>query len=299
LDEIWSIGIIDCPIDRLAWPIDPLAIRWLRAPAGSYYADPFGLPDGSIVCERLDHRDGQGRLVQLLPRAGGGWEENALPLGLIGHASFPFLLEQDGTLYCLPENAVSRRLALWRRDRTGAWRHHRDVLLNVAAVDATLFRWDGRWWIAYTDGDLGPHDNLCLLHAESLEGPWAPHVANPVKIDVGSSRPAGTPYILDGRLHRPAQDCSVCYGGAVVINRVLELTPERFQEVLVARLPPQRNWACPHGVHTLAAWGSRTLIDAKRHGFVASAFARRLRRRLPFMEAWRPASAPPHREALP
>ncbi len=36
--------------------------------------------------------------------------------------------------------------------------------------------------------------------------------------------------MLDGALYRPAQDCSVTYGGAVVINRIDRLTPEEFSE---------------------------------------------------------------------
>ena len=121
---------------------------------------------------------------------------------------------------------------------------------------------------------------MCLLHAEALEGPWRPHAGNPVKRDIGSSRPAGTPFVHEGRLYRPAQDCTGCYGAAIVVNRVRALDPERFAEEPVARIAPDRASPFPHGAHTLVAWGERTLVDAKRHGFVGAAFRRRALARL-------------------
>jgi hypothetical protein len=58
----------------------------------------------------------------------------------------------------------------------------------------------------------------------------------------------------------------------------------------VSRLAPGPGWPYPDGLHTLTAWGSRTLIDAKRHGFVPAAFRRRLAARLPRGLVRRPAS---------
>ena len=89
------------------------------------------------------------------------------------------------------------------------------------SLDPTIVEWAGRWWMFGTRRDRDPNAELWLWHAPSPLGPWTVHAANPVKIDVRSSRPAGTPFVLDGVLYRPAQDCSRGYGGAVVVNRVV------------------------------------------------------------------------------
>ena len=68
------------------------------------------------------------------------------------------------------------------------------------------------------------------VHAQELEGPWRPHASNPVKIDVCSARSAGTPFLVDCALFRPAQDCSRSYGGRITINRVQKLSPTEFLE---------------------------------------------------------------------
>jgi hypothetical protein len=85
-----------------------------------------------------------------------------------------------------------------------------------------------------------------------------------VKLDIRSSRPAGTPFEHDGRLFRPAQDCAGSYGAAIVINEVTSLTPDRFSERPVARLTPEPRGPLPDGLHTLSAAGPRTLVDGKR-----------------------------------
>jgi hypothetical protein len=99
-----------------------------------------------------------------------------------------------------------------------------------------------------------------------------------VKCDLRSARPAGPLFIMDGALYRPAQDCSVTYGGAVVINRVERLTPEEFVERPVRRLAPATQGPYPHGLHTLSGAGNVTLVDGKRHVLSAASVTFRLRR---------------------
>jgi hypothetical protein len=273
--------VVDRPI--ASFLEDPVArdVRWVEAPRGSYYADPFGLPgERAIVCERFDHETGRGRLVAVSLRGPRGGEERPLDLGIRGHASFPFLApDADGRLLCVPEAEASRRLVIWRRDVDGGWRQLAVAAEGVRAIDPSLFAWEGRWWLAYTDGDLGASDNLCLLHAAAPDGPWLPHPGNPVKVDVRSSRSAGTPFVREGRLYRPAQDCAGGYGAAVVINRVERLTPDGFAEEPVARVAPDPNGRRRDGLYTLSSWGGQTLIDVKAHGLVPAALRRRVARR--------------------
>jgi hypothetical protein len=106
-----------------------------------------------------------------------------------------------------------------------------------------------------------------------------------VKTDVRTARPAGTPFVVDGRLYRPAQDCSDEYGGAVVLNEVELITPNGYHERAVKVLRPGRGWAYERGLHTVSAFGDHLLVDAKRRVFVPRAtlfeLQARLRRRSP------------------
>jgi hypothetical protein len=107
---------------------------------------------------------------------------------------------------------------------------------------------------------------LRAYHADALEGPWRAHLCNPVKIDVRSSRPAGAPFMLDGALHRPAQDCTRKYGRRISILRVNAIDERRYEEEIVAVIePPQGKYA--RGLHTLSALGTSTLIDGLHRDF--------------------------------
>ena len=105
---------------------------------------------------------------------------------------------------------------------------------------------------------------LRLWHAPDLLGPWEPHPGNPLKADVRSSRPAGTPFVHAGETYRPAQDSAAGYGSAVVLNRVTRLTTTQYAEEPVARFAPPPGSPYPHGAHTLAAAGEVTAVDGKR-----------------------------------
>lgn len=186
-----------------------------------------------------------------------------------GHRSYPYLFAHDGQVYCVPEASETGRVTLYRAVHPpGEWEEVATLMDGVSAVDTTIFRHDGLWWMMYTDGREGPHHVLYARHAEHLEGPWRPHAANPVKVDIHTARPAGTPFRVDGRLIRPAQDCGRRYGEAVVLNRVLALTPDRFVEEPVRRVGPFREGPYPDGMHTLSRVGpDLTLVDGNRVRF--------------------------------
>lgn len=198
------------------------------------------------------------------------------------HVSYPYLLRHEGVTYCVPETAEARVVALYRARRfPGEWERVTTLIEGFPALDPTVFRHEGRWWLFCTEGV--PGGGQYRLHgwwAPELTGPWTPHALNPLKVDVRSARPAGTPFRHRGGLYRPAQDGSGGYGSGVALNRVLELTPTCFREVVVAYLTPDPDGPFPDGLHTLSGVGDRTLVDGLRKVFIADEFRRRLARRL-------------------
>ena len=98
-----------------------------------------------------------------------------------------------------------------------------------------------------------------------MMGPWTPHAGNPVKTDVSSSRPGGNMFWHEGRIYRPAQDGSRCYGGALAINRIDVLNDLQFEETVVRRIEPDASWPYRDGIHTLSGWGDWCVVDAKNH----------------------------------
>jgi len=286
---VWNIGIVDAPIATFLMPGARPPVRWLPEPRrGTYLADPFMVETGHddvILAEGFDYAGRRGYIAALASTSG---HEFGPPVPVIRepfHLSYPYVIQHEGRIYCVPESADVRQVCLY--EAIGfpyAWERRVTLIEDFAALDASIFQHDGAWWLFCSEKDDPRGDTLHAWHAPDLFGPWRPHAANPIKRDLGSARPAGAPFVQEGQLYRPGQDSTSTYGGAVVVHRVLRLTQDEFAEEPVSRVEPYANGRYRYGLHTLTACGSRTLVDGKRYGFIPREFRYRLRRSLPFLK---------------
>jgi hypothetical protein len=273
--ETWNIGIVYEPITAFVAGGADHTIHWLNPPGiGRYYADPFGLErNGSlyILCEEFDYRSNKGRIVSIEMKEKKYASAPRVAMEFPFHTSYPYLVESSGEIYCIPETARAREIALYRStDFPCRWKKVTTLVTRFPARDSTIFEHNGLWWLTCSDSLTSP--NLHVWYSSDLLGQWEPHPGNPVKKDPSSSRPAGTPFVYDGVLYRPAQDCSKTYGGRIVLNRVDVLSTTAFKEEPLTVIEPWVSSAYPHGLHTISAAGDVTLIDAKRNGFIGYAF---------------------------
>lgn len=279
----WAIGIIHGAIQDLAasGPSDP-KLTWLIEPAtrNDFFADPFALetPDGIyILYEYMDHTQPVGRICYSKFSRDLDLLESGVVFQPGYHISYPFLLQDQDSIYCLPEAGAAKRLSLFKAvNFPTKWEEISTISDNIRAVDPTIFKHDNLWWIAYTDGAIDENSALCLMYSQEITGPWKFHQMNPVKMDVRSSRPAGAVFRNGENLYRPGQDCSQTYGWAVAINLVTQLTPTEFKEETVNVIKPFTKGPYTKGLHTVCPLENHTVVDARRRVFVPSVFKRRL-----------------------
>jgi len=181
------------------------------------------------------------------------------------HLSYPFVFDWDGHYFMIPESAANKTVELYRATQFPyRWELDCVLLKEVNAVDATLHWFENRWWMFVNIALPGASscDELHIYHAESPRGPWLPHRRNPLKSNARNSRPAGRVYIHSGDLYRPAQDCSIRYGGSIVVNKIVRLDLDGFDEVEVGTILP--DWQ-PNLVatHTINRVDGLTVMDAK------------------------------------
>ena len=286
--DMWRVGLVRAPMADLLEPgvLAEHAVTWIPDPGPlCFLADPMGVwRDGClhVFVEIYDYRDRVGAIEVLTFDA---------DLKLLGrepalkepwHLSYPFIVEEDGETYMLPEAHKSGRLTLYRaEDFPSRWTPVQTIELDHVAIDATPVFHGGRWWLFYTPATTKA-DKVSALHvawAERITGPWTSHAGNPVRFDPSSSRPGGTPIVVDGAIVLPMQDCRRTYGGAIRALRVTTLTPERFEaQADEPILPPPSFGRLTDGLHTLSAAGPVTLIDAKRFEVSPRSLALDLRR---------------------
>jgi hypothetical protein len=192
------------------------------------------------------------------------------------HLSYPYVFAHDGVWYMVPESCQERRVTLFRGlDVPYTWERVATLLEDVAACDNTIVRFGELWWLFCTHKSRDANLNLFLYYARDLFGPWRAHIANPVKTDIRSARPAGTPFLANGVLYRPAQDCARAYGDAITFNRVTTLTEFEFVEEPVAVFRRDETLKRCHGMHTLSHSDGVMAIDSKTLVFASPRVIRR------------------------
>lgn len=270
---IWNIGIVASPIHTFLKPGPKPRVQWFPpSRRGQIWADPFGRANGSrikLLFEKLDYGRPKGIICAVEVEDGFASTEPRVAIELPVHSSYPYLFEYQGETYCIPETNQARGISVYRSNEFPYhWTKVADLLNDVRAIDTTIFQLNGSWWLTFTDRDGGGDANLYVWYTSALWGPWRPHALNPVKTDIRSARPAGTPFEHAGHFYRPAQDCSRTGGGRITINRVDRLTPTEFHEEPVAVVEPYSDSPYKEGMHTISAVGDYTLIDGKQFRFV-------------------------------
>jgi hypothetical protein len=264
--DIWNVGVVHRDIDEICRDGYLSDVAWMpKRRSYEFIADPFvlqGLGELTVLVERFDYNGScKGRIgkCQLAHEA----EQYALTdvLDEEYHLSYPYVFCDRDNHYCVPEMHEARKCDLYKITNSGTLEYVRTMIDGAIVVDATVFFENSRWWLFCTHGGSA---ELYAYHAETLDGEWMAHALNPLKHDPTSSRPAGPPYRRRGSLYRPAQDCSTTYGGAVVINRIVELEPDRFREEVVCRIEPEADGEYPHGFHTLNVLEGACVVDGKR-----------------------------------
>lgn len=260
-------------------PLDPEAPRVdsyvsLVAPGKNYWADPFPLLDGErqyLFVEEFLDRSNKGVISCLELEGTQVARHHGIVLEEPFHLSYPQVFRSEGQWHMTVESCEADRVSLYRTEGLpGRWQRVADLIHGRLCVDPTLHYHDGHWYLFGNVSESGgnPSDELFLFVADTLEGPYRAHPANPIVSDVRRARPAGRLFSNGGRLIRPAQCCAPIYGSAVVFNEVLELTPERYAEQPMSRLDP--SWAPSlDGCHTYNRDGGLEVLDA--HGEVPDA----------------------------
>ena len=242
--EQWGLGITVHPSGE--GPLfDAPPQQYVLPPSDRFWADPFPFEHQGrtfVFVEELVYRENKGT-ISLLELEANRQPSAVRVIEEPHHLSYPHIFEWRGDIFMTPESAAANRVDLYRARRFPEVWEKVDVLIDgVAAVDPTILEIEGSWWMFVNLPLKGaPNTQEChLFWADRLDGPWQPHPCSPVRSDVRCARPAGRLFFKNGRLFRPAQDCSRRYGYAVVVNEVMTLSRTQYRERVVSQIEP--NW---------------------------------------------------------
>lgn len=264
--EAWQVGVRPLR-DSGALFHDTAGYRWLDAPKDSWLADPCPIVvDGRtwLFVEKYDAQRSLGEICCCEVRGDGTIGPLMDVLRKPYHLSYPHIFCHEGEIFMVPETGANNTVELYRAaDFPLRWELVR-VLYRGPAFDTTVLHYNDRFWFFTSIADGPDHvaSQLSLFESTRPDGDWCMHPASPLSMDARWSRCAGRVFLQDGRLIRPAQDCSRIYGGAISFREIVTLNEREYQEKVAGAITPA-TWAQAGaiGVHTYDRVGPIEVID--------------------------------------
>ena len=160
------------------------------------------------------------------------------------HFSFPYVFEDDGDVYMIPETGWVGEIRLYKAQNNDLSKFELDSVLmrrmekNEQIIfdfaDNVLYKKDDIYYLFTSIFDSKGYQ-LQLYTSLSLRGPFVSHPCSPICHNLEFGRNAGSLIQCDSGLYRPAQDCSQTYGGQVNVMEITRLTPDEYEEKLVVK----------------------------------------------------------------
>ena len=205
------------------------------------------------------------------------------------HFSYPWVFEEDGVVYMMPETGCDHNIRLYRAAKEDLTEWVIDTIIlerkqeawneiKFDFADSCIYKKNGVYYLftSYYKNDVY---YLELYTSNSLKGPYTQHPASPVCKGNKYGRCAGSLIEANGKLYRPTQDCMTRYGGQTHIMEIDELTPTAYKEHLIKEniMPQDEAFYCKGGHQINFAQFKGKSVVATDAGYDISFFLERIR----------------------
>ncbi|NCB69650.1 MAG: hypothetical protein EOM47_12505 [Bacteroidia bacterium] len=164
------------------------------------------------------------------------------------HLSFPFTFRANDSIYMLPETRAKDAVILYKSiDFPSTWKPI-EIISGDKFTDSSMIFHDNVWYL-FTTVWYGETNGLRIYYSDNVESGWQEHPLSPVNNDISNSRCGGAVFSYEGKVYRPAQDCSRYYGEDVVLYEIIELTTASYSEVKLKSLIDKNNKWSKYGGH--------------------------------------------------
>lgn len=266
IEEYWNIGFRHCTDSDTVVDADKdlYSFDELKATKRYWYADPFLFEkDGRtyLFVEMFDNVTERG-LIGFSEFVDNRFTQPQVVLEESFHLSYPYVFEENGVVYMMPETRDDGCIQLYRAEEFPTkWVKDRVIVKIKDAVDTV------------NDGDdiitsviTSPVEMKTRLEIYDRKT-GKPTFQNPVKPDDQISRGAGRIVEHKGKNFRPAQDCTNAEYGAGLIFYEMKKDENGYNEKKYSELVPSQI-SCGKekifGVHTYARKGEVEIVDVKK-----------------------------------
>jgi hypothetical protein len=238
-------------------------------PKDRLWADPFVIKKADnyfIFIEELIFTEKKGHISVIKMDSKGNYSQPLKILERDYHMSYPFVFEDNGEFYMIPETRENNTIELYKCVHfPNQWEFVKVLLSDLKAVDSTILKYNGKYWLfgnVQRNEGASLLDELFIFYTDNLlSDTWTNHPQNPVISDVKQARPAGKFFYYKDMLYRPSQNCSKRYGYGMKINQVIELSETTYRERIIDSIYPSWDKKLL-STHTINSADGFTIIDA-------------------------------------
>lgn len=207
-----------------------------------YQADPFLFVKGKqlYLFYELQNWDDPGYIVMIKTSDLKTWSEPKVVLKEPFHLSFPFVFEDHGTIYMIPESQEDNSVRLYRaNDDLSSFSYVRTLLKkkrNADIVysynDSHIYYNDGKYFLFTSYQEDWMYFQELYVAQDLLNDEFVKHPDSPICVSNEFGRNGGSLIVFNGKLLRVTQDCHEDYGDNVSLMEVLKIDAEHYDEIL-------------------------------------------------------------------
>lgn len=239
-------------------------LKPLKLPKHEFWADPFLFKyqnEYYVFFENYSYKSGKAKI------SCGKFNFNKDELfgvtdvlDLDYHLSYPYIFEENGDIFLMPESLKNKRLEIYKCVSFPiTWELYSTAFEGELVADAFFFDDENnqKWLFVNKQVALTTtiNDELFIYKVDSLKmDKLMPHEQNPVLIDSRRARNGGAIFKYENDFYRPSQsNIDGIYGRALNINKVLKLTIDEYIEEPIVTIMPnfQKGLISTHHLHQI------------------------------------------------
>lgn len=260
----WNIGFTETPLeDILAGK--PIQYRWMKHNyENRWFADPFLLDvtnDAYIVLAE-DFEDNRGYAViskLVVDKQTLELKDVKQLLDRGTHLSFPVIMREGDDVFVYPENSESGEQNLYRYDQQHEQLVKVETLMQAPLTDAVMIEYGGEQ-LMFATTLPNPNGNKVNMYIKR-DGEF--ELKDTILVQGRTARMGGDFFWVNGALYRPAQDNNECYGGALILQKVIVKDGKWSFEDMRRLTSPHPQYTT--GLHTFNMYKGTVVVDI--HGY--------------------------------
>ena len=238
----------------------PIKGLWKPKPV-LFQADSFLFVKGEelFLFYELQHWDNPGYIVMTKTSDLKTWTKPVIVLQEPFHLSFPYVFEDNGSIYMVPESQESDSIRLYQaNDSLTSFTFVRTLLkqereegLHYNLNDSHIYKQEGKYYLFTSYQKDWMYYQELYVTEDLLNGTFVRHPQSPICTSNEYGRNGGSLIQYGNKLLRVTQDCHQNYGDNISLMEVTQLDEQHYQEQLYMRNVFPQNSIFTDGGHQL------------------------------------------------